>query len=869
MKKYLIKGALALFAGVFFFSCAEKESEYVPVAQLKVKAFDEVFKEVYGDIDPYQDWGFNSGKTHLNPADESIYVDMVDADEGRAFTRTVAFRGANSVLAFQNRTRTADPRGNMWAKEGWSVPPVITEDQKAIVRQYFQQNSPSYNDPGWTDFWIQQVYEGGTEPTEDCPEVYKDADNHSITGGEQMDHLCSKSENGTEDHVYDFNNAENNDWEGRMLMKSSSTYSFGYINSHATAIHYDKAALVNWRVIAQWAVNNGLEESVEKSVLNDGWNRSYMGFDYELLEEDDVMTDTYVKWGDVPNYNNLTYAYYSSSNIVPIKDGQWQTLSGWDYQDSMNGLRYALSNLNQYTAETRSMKEQGSEGDNDCFYFYKDIDDNHKNQMCLNMVAINRMLEDGFYPKSGDIKTWIKYTGCADGYYSDWIVSLTEAEWSDPTYEDFEEEEEEDWIVTEEGRVFCEDLGRASREDLDYNDVVFDAKIWRRDYYYTKIKKTYKNDTKEEMIGEPEVVGTPEHDIDYYAQITLRAAGGTIPVEIRVNGNEFPVHDQFGDDTTIDMMVNTRDENSTAYGYYGSREPVQLHGEDVKVRKFKLKKVGEDVTYEKQMEEYDLNLIPFGGRSTAPTILDDIEIWSSYGGENGSSAEVLTSKLGESPQKFMAKTTTNWTSERKNISLAYPGFNAWVSDKNSGEPWDNYNLYYLYSGTTASSSSQLPQAIRVQRNHTLEGQHIIWQPTEAEREAGTYKFGYSDDEAGEVAREAWTLKRIPLNLTNVGSFSAGDRVRFYASGMPAGDTDGNKTWITVVIGSITPYFVDCEFPNYEIVNGAKVATSDGCLEVIIDANSANLINSMVSDGHLEIEVQGRNFTLDRICKVDQ
>ena len=87
--------------------------------------------------------------------------------------------------------------------------------------------------------------------------------------------------------------------------------------------------------------------------------------------------------------------------------------------------------------------------------------------------------------------------------------------------------------------------------------------------------------------------------------------------------------------------------------------------------------------------------------------------------------------------------------------------------------------------------------------------------------------------------------------------------------MPTGDTDGDKTWITVVIGSIKPYFVDCEFPNYEIVNGKKVATSDGCLEVIIDANSANLINSMVSDGHLEIEVQGRNFTLDRICKVDQ
>ena len=60
MKKYLVKGALALFGGAFLFSCAEKESEYVPLAQQKVKAFEDVFKEIYGDIDPYQDWGFNT-----------------------------------------------------------------------------------------------------------------------------------------------------------------------------------------------------------------------------------------------------------------------------------------------------------------------------------------------------------------------------------------------------------------------------------------------------------------------------------------------------------------------------------------------------------------------------------------------------------------------------------------------------------------------------------------------------------------------------------------------------------------------------------------------------------------------------------------
>ena len=76
MKKYLIKGALALFGGGLLFSCAEKESEYVPLAQQKVKAFDELFREAYGDIDPYQTWGFNSGKITIDPNDPSQVIEV-------------------------------------------------------------------------------------------------------------------------------------------------------------------------------------------------------------------------------------------------------------------------------------------------------------------------------------------------------------------------------------------------------------------------------------------------------------------------------------------------------------------------------------------------------------------------------------------------------------------------------------------------------------------------------------------------------------------------------------------------------------------------------------------------------------------------
>ena len=116
MKKYLVKGALALFGGAFLFSCAEKESEYVPLAQQKVQAFEDVFKEVYGDIDPYQDWGFSSGKVEVDTSDPSQVVEVVDLGGDVAVTRTAAFGGMNALLAFRGGTRAHNGRHSLSSK---------------------------------------------------------------------------------------------------------------------------------------------------------------------------------------------------------------------------------------------------------------------------------------------------------------------------------------------------------------------------------------------------------------------------------------------------------------------------------------------------------------------------------------------------------------------------------------------------------------------------------------------------------------------------------------------------------------------------------------------------------------------------------
>lgn len=88
----------------------------------------------------------------------------------------------------------------------------------------------------------------------------------------------------------------------------------------------------------------------------------------------------------------------------------------------------------------------------------------------------------------------------ADGYYSDWIVKISPA------------------VYTNAYRIIAEDLGDS--DDFDFNDVVFDVAT----------------------NGGATI-------------ITLQAAGGTLPLYIEVGGDSREVHGLFGVSNTT--MVNT------------------------------------------------------------------------------------------------------------------------------------------------------------------------------------------------------------------------------------------------------------------------------------------------------------------------
>ena len=100
MKKYLIKGLLALIVGGFVASCADDKVDYIPIEQQKATAYAEAFKELIGgEVAPDHDWGFT--KT-------SLVEDLSEAS-----------------------TRAVDVNGNEWPDR-----PEVTEQERLDVYNY-------------------------------------------------------------------------------------------------------------------------------------------------------------------------------------------------------------------------------------------------------------------------------------------------------------------------------------------------------------------------------------------------------------------------------------------------------------------------------------------------------------------------------------------------------------------------------------------------------------------------------------------------------------------------------------------------------------------------------------------------------------
>ena len=611
MKKYLMTGIAALALGGIITSCSHDMNQYSGgnVTQNIKKTYENAFVETFGQPAATQTWGFGSatvagtrGGTRANP--------------GENYPATHSYQDASGAViagANMNHNEWADP-----SKEfgGWVVPDALTEGQKLRVQKYFQANpNLAYEDPHFRHFFIQQVYTGGTNPPETGNkeatkaangQVHAGSNLNQLTVGEACSHIndfnagtCSKSnvlDNGTT-----VNNGTYHEDQITLMVNVYDTSCFGYHETGGSNVkgvinHNDKMALVSAAVIDAWAAANG---NPGEAVV-DKWNRSFMGFDYELLPEEDIIPDnpTYAKFTDVPAYNNIQYAW-DGTNVIEIKatpeaseaeevditatfaqnaqgnnatcaydngkivcnfNGQWyssvafQQNADWSsysklviefdgestVKGTLNGVNastnFAVGSTsaevacsgnypyisittgnNDHSMGTLTIKKVTLVkeaytpdasvtyydpngyllGDDNKIMFYSssntnqyggtiiDLSENdmkttQEGKTCLNLVKFKELADGGYHPISTDLKKWVKWEAACDGYYSDWIVTLTEAKRisSGDGGDDGDDDDENDEI--EKVRVIAEDLTLSDYgKDFDFNDAVFDV-IWNK-----------------------------------------------------------------------------------------------------------------------------------------------------------------------------------------------------------------------------------------------------------------------------------------------------------------------------------------------------------------------------------------------------
>lgn len=242
MKKYLIKGLLALVVGGFTASCADKDGDYVPVGQQKATAYADAFKELIGgEVAPNHDWGFTKTSIVSEPAGTRV----------AATNSNQWFDGVTEQ--FKHLVKPAD----------------VTAREEQVVSDWFKNNQHPTCDPIYlSEFFVQQVHFG--------TKSYNGTDNNghaqSVVGGSHMDYLYAwdPSKNAL-DHINNFNTSapsrEGSGLNNMQLMQNSSTETFGFHESfNSDNQRYYSVKDYNW---------------VIKAIQVDGVWGYYVGFDYE------------------------------------------------------------------------------------------------------------------------------------------------------------------------------------------------------------------------------------------------------------------------------------------------------------------------------------------------------------------------------------------------------------------------------------------------------------------------------------------------------------------------------------------------------------------------------------------------------------
>ncbi len=316
MKKILFVGITALAMA----SCTH--DDYAPVS--KQEQYQAVFEKEFGAVNPNVNWGFTPQQVFTFDKDGKLIG-----------------------------TRGADPSNNLWYKY-LTVPAALTDAQKDVVRRWFQNNpNPQGLEVNWSDYFVQQVYKGGTNTegsksleTYDILKEDGTPTGSKVTGSNHMDWLHSGNGE-TKYHIERFNAGdgsntdvfedENKKHQDKiMYMKDCKTEYFGFHDSYGQTYYSDSYVLIPGDII----------DPIVAGMY-------FVGFDYKMQKHDngkiEVKPDGYYSDWIVriaPGLNAPNAGKRVMVEDIIDSDLTSVQTSDWDFNDAVFDVRFEKSWVN-------------------------------------------------------------------------------------------------------------------------------------------------------------------------------------------------------------------------------------------------------------------------------------------------------------------------------------------------------------------------------------------------------------------------------------------------------------------------------------------------------------------------------------------
>ncbi|MBP5777587.1 MAG: DUF4842 domain-containing protein [Prevotella sp.] len=234
-----------------------------------------------------------------------------------------------------------------------------------------------------------------------------------------------------------------------------------------------------------------------------------------------------------------------------------------------------------------------------------------------------------------------------------------------------------------QGRVFCEDLGAVGLKDIDFNDIVFDARIWKHEEYV-------------ETSVDGKAVDWKFDPALYKAELCMLAAGGTIPAKMFHTTN---IHDMFEGSYGQTTMLNTIDSHTgltnswdNMAAYPTPKTYSYKNGNEINITAIINTLLENDPEH-----KITLNDIPI---SVLWQTTDNPET-AEFGSDLQDVGD-LHADPGNVPHKICLPIGTLWPSERRSIIEAYPDFSSWATAETDANKdfftHENKNPNALYYG---------------------------------------------------------------------------------------------------------------------------------------------------------------------------